>query len=193
MRQFIGAAALAATLFLAPGASLGVTQDLPPQAAAAHARVPEVAPPAPFGLPAAHSTTTARASRPARARPSSAPGSIARRRTAPRSPPSRIALRAEGVADVVPLWQLVRTSSSWRQCGAQPFEVAPRRQVGPYRPHAEVRPRRGEARGRRGRGAQRLSQRGAERLLGRRPGERPPPVLRARSHAGRRPRSAAPR
>jgi len=26
---------------------------------------------------------------------------------------------------VVPLWQLVRTSSSWRECGAQPFEAPP--------------------------------------------------------------------
>ena len=29
------------------------------------------------------------------------------------------------MAGVVPLWQLVRTSSSWRECGAEPFEVAP--------------------------------------------------------------------
>ena len=35
-------------------------------------------------------------------------------------------LAANGVEDVVPMWQLVRTSSSWRSCGAQPFEVAPR-------------------------------------------------------------------
>ena len=34
-------------------------------------------------------------------------------------------LAAEGVDRIVPLWQLVRTSSSWRQCGAEPFEVAP--------------------------------------------------------------------
>ena len=42
----------------------------------------------------------------------------------------RARLAAEGVERVVPLWQLVRTSSSWRQCGAEPFEVAPRRQMG---------------------------------------------------------------
>lgn len=35
-------------------------------------------------------------------------------------------LDAQGLADVIPTWQLVRTSSSWRQCGAGPFEVAPR-------------------------------------------------------------------
>ena len=34
-------------------------------------------------------------------------------------------LAAEGLETVVPLWQLVRTSSSWRECGAQPFEVPP--------------------------------------------------------------------
>jgi len=34
-------------------------------------------------------------------------------------------LAAQGVADVVPMWQLVRTSSSWEQCGAEPFETPP--------------------------------------------------------------------
>ncbi len=29
------------------------------------------------------------------------------------------------VAGVVPTWQLLRTASSWRRCGAQPFEVPP--------------------------------------------------------------------
>lgn len=34
-------------------------------------------------------------------------------------------LASQGVADVVPMWQLVRTSSSWKQCGADPFETPP--------------------------------------------------------------------
>ena len=34
-------------------------------------------------------------------------------------------LAAEGVEGIVPVWQMIRTSSSWRECGAQPFEVAP--------------------------------------------------------------------
>ncbi len=34
-------------------------------------------------------------------------------------------LARAGVADIVPTWQLIRTSSSWRGCGAEPFEVAP--------------------------------------------------------------------
>ena len=34
-------------------------------------------------------------------------------------------LTREGVLDVVPTWQLLRTASSWRRCGAQPFEIPP--------------------------------------------------------------------
>ena len=34
-------------------------------------------------------------------------------------------LAAQGLNTVVPIWQLVRTSSSWSECGAQPFEVPP--------------------------------------------------------------------
>lgn len=49
-----------------------------------------------------------------------------------RSPENREAVRAfrsylaaQGVAEVIPVWQLIRTSSSWRQCAADRFEVAP--------------------------------------------------------------------
>lgn len=34
-------------------------------------------------------------------------------------------LRAAGVADVVPTWQLMRTASQWRRCGQPAFEVPP--------------------------------------------------------------------
>src|SRR5687768_14911897 len=34
-------------------------------------------------------------------------------------------LAARQLEDVVPVWQLIRTSSSWRECGAGRFEVAP--------------------------------------------------------------------
>ena len=34
-------------------------------------------------------------------------------------------LAAQGLESVVPMWQLIRTSSSWRECSAQPFEVPP--------------------------------------------------------------------
>ncbi len=50
-----------------------------------------------------------------------------------RAPENREAVRefrsylsAHGVDDVMPIWQLVRTSSSWRECSAGRFEVAPR-------------------------------------------------------------------
>lgn len=50
-----------------------------------------------------------------------------------RSPSNREAVRGfrtylaeRGLADVIPVWQLIRTSSSWRDCGAERFEVAPR-------------------------------------------------------------------
>lgn len=129
MRHFIGAAALAATLFLAPGASLGGTQQLMPQTAAAsralaHAPV-IVAPPAPYGLPGprehAHDTGLAPGQGAAEFRAWLTQSSAHRAGI----DAFQARLAAEGVAGVVPLWQLVRTSSSWRQCGAEPFEVAP--------------------------------------------------------------------
>lgn len=50
-----------------------------------------------------------------------------------RSPANREAVRAfrtyldaRGLDGVIPVWQLIRTSSSWRECGAERFEVAPR-------------------------------------------------------------------
>lgn len=35
-------------------------------------------------------------------------------------------LKTAGVDDVLPTYQILRTSSSWRECGATPFVVAPR-------------------------------------------------------------------
>ena len=34
-------------------------------------------------------------------------------------------LVSNGVAGVAPTWQLLRTATSWRECGAEPFEVPP--------------------------------------------------------------------
>jgi hypothetical protein len=34
-------------------------------------------------------------------------------------------LASAQVAGIVPTWQLLRTATSWRECGAQPFEVPP--------------------------------------------------------------------
>ena len=49
-----------------------------------------------------------------------------------RAPENRAAVRAfrsylagQGVAEIIPVWQLIRTSSSWRECDAERFEVAP--------------------------------------------------------------------
>ena len=134
MLDRIRLAAIAATLTLtlAPGASLGGTSAAVPAAApqlrAANAvAAAPVAPPAPepeFGLHAHEHDDGS----------GLAPGQNADafRIWLARSPVNRAQLaafedrlEAEGVDDVVPVWQLVRTSSSWRQCGAEPFEVAP--------------------------------------------------------------------
>lgn len=37
----------------------------------------------------------------------------------------RTHLKLQGVADIVPTWQLVRTASMWRECNGPRFEVAP--------------------------------------------------------------------
>ena len=31
----------------------------------------------------------------------------------------------QGIAGIVPTWQLLRTATDWQRCGAEPFEVAP--------------------------------------------------------------------
>ena len=68
------------------------------------------------------------------AKPSLAPGQAKADYLAwlARSPDNREAVRAfrthlaaEHVEQVIPIWQLIRTSSSWRQCAADRFEVAP--------------------------------------------------------------------
>jgi hypothetical protein len=124
-------AAIAATLTLtlAPAASLGLTgQDLPavvPHATAAPvAPMPAPAPEEAFGLHAHdHDDGSGLA-------PGQTPDDF--REWLAASPGNRAVLKAftnrlkaDGVDRVVPVWQLVRTSSSWRECGAEPFEVAP--------------------------------------------------------------------
>ena len=133
MLRFIHAAALAATLSLVPAASLSSapTQAEVRTAAMTTATAPpaeQTAAPAPlseFGLDAAHDHDHASGL---------APGQTARDFQAwvRRSPENleklgafRGYLAAQGLDAVVPMWQLVRTSSSWRQCGAEPFEVPP--------------------------------------------------------------------
>lgn len=129
MLRFIAVAALAATLSVMPAASPSLAANQPAVGAAvATAPVPQKAAPAPvsaFGLDAAHDHAHASGL---------APGQTAQDFQAwlRRSPANgaglnafRNYLAAAGVDSVVPLWQLVRTSSSWRSCGAEPFEAPP--------------------------------------------------------------------
>lgn len=37
-------------------------------------------------------------------------------------------LKAQGLSEVVPLWQLLRTASDWQRCQAEPFALAPQSQ-----------------------------------------------------------------
>ena len=127
MLRLIRIAALAATLSLMPAASLSLaTAPASVHAATAPARAPVKPAPAPapeFGLDHGHEHESGLA-----------PGQTADDFKAwlNRSPANRAGLTAfedylaaAGVESVVPLWQLVRTSSSWRECGAEPFEAPP--------------------------------------------------------------------
>lgn len=125
------------TLTLVPGVSFGLSPadrpSLPPRAAATTvtaavtgpiAPVAAMAPKPEFGLHPHvhdHGSGLAPGQTPDDFRAWLARSSINRARLAA----FEARLAAEGVDQVVPIWQLVRTSSSWRQCGAEPFEVAP--------------------------------------------------------------------
>ena len=112
-------------LSLVPSTSLGsaVPQAIAAPAVAAAKPAPAAAPAADFGLGHGHRHDSGLA-----------PGQTAAdfeawlaRSTANRAGVSafRDYLAARGVESIVPMWQLTRTSSSWRQCGAEPFEVPP--------------------------------------------------------------------
>ena len=129
MLRFIAIAALAATLSVMPAASPGLAANQPevrPAVASAPAPQRVVAPGVEFGLDVAHEHEHASGL---------APGQAAEDFQAwlARAPANRASLATFrdhlaglGLQSVVPMWQLVRTSSSWRQCGAEPFEVPPR-------------------------------------------------------------------
>ena len=122
--------AVAATFALVPAASHGISLDRSVAPAAAAASTTPVAAPTPapapeFDVDLKHDHDHASGL---------APGQSATEFQAwlNRSPANRAGLQAfrahlvaEGVEKVVPLWQLVRTSSSWRDCGAEPFEAPP--------------------------------------------------------------------
>ncbi len=127
MLRFIAVAALAATLSVMPAASPSLAANQPEvRAAVATALAPQmVVPGAEFGLDVEHEHEHASGL---------APGQAAEdfqawlgRSSAKRADLAafRNHLAAQGLQSIVPMWQLVRTSSSWRQCGAAPFEVPP--------------------------------------------------------------------
>lgn len=121
MRQFIRAAAIAVALFLMPAAGPAGS----PQASEAMPVPVRIAPESPFGIARGHEHDRVSA-----LAPGQTPADFeVWLEEAPANRASLLAFRerleADGVEDVVPLWQLVRTSSSWRECGAEPFEVAP--------------------------------------------------------------------
>jgi len=126
MLRFFSLAATAATLAFAPAASLGsATPALPVHAAVAPVQAPaKLTVEAQLGMDAdGHDHESG----------------LAPKQTADdfeawlnRSPANRAQamafrdyLASEGVVSVVPIWQLTRTSSSWKECGAQPFEIPP--------------------------------------------------------------------
>lgn len=132
MQKFLAGAALAATfsLTLAPAtATAPVAQAQPVNAATAPAQLTSTASVAAAAVPV-RVDSFARDNG-----PEITPGQSRADFAAwlARSPANRDALAefqrhldANGVGDVVPVWQLVRTSSSFRECGAAGFEVAPR-------------------------------------------------------------------
>jgi hypothetical protein len=120
MRQFIRAAAAAVTLLLAPFSA----HANGPVPAAAHDQVHAAR------SPAGDVRETPRASGSARAPGQSRADYYAWLARDPahlaQVQAFRDHLAAQGLEEVVPVWQLIRTSSSWRQCSADRFEVAPR-------------------------------------------------------------------
>ena len=137
MLKRIGLAALPAVALLSLGFATADATQTPVQAATATAATVATAA-APVVPVAAQPAPLAAASAPSHQhsdRPSAAPGQEFADYQAwlARSPANRDAVRAfrsylaaQGLAEVIPVWQLIRTSSSWRDCGAERFEVAPR-------------------------------------------------------------------
>jgi hypothetical protein len=135
MRQFVRAAAIAAMLLFVP-ISAHARLDIP--APATPAALPAGAPRAALEareVPASRAVPDLPASRFPESRGDMAPGQsradyqawlAADPRHLQQVEAFRVHLAAHGVENVVPIWQLVRTSSSWRACNAERFEVAPR-------------------------------------------------------------------
>jgi hypothetical protein len=138
MLKRIGLAALPAVALLTLGfatadATNAPVHAVPPAAALAPLPAP-LAPAAPIVAAPAQAAPAPASSHQHSDAPSAAPGQDFADYQAwlARSPANRDAVRAfrsylveRGLAEVIPVWQLIRTSSSWRQCAADRFEVAP--------------------------------------------------------------------
>ncbi len=125
MLKLIGGAALAAMLAFAPAANISsAAVEAPAQAAAtAAAPVRTAALAADFGLAGATESGLAA--------PGQSAAGFRQWILAAGSNRDDVTafgnfLTAQGVGSVVPLWELTRTSSSWEECGAEPFEAPPR-------------------------------------------------------------------
>jgi hypothetical protein len=125
MLRFIAVAALAATLSFVPAVGSG-TPQAKVQVTAAIAPAPQkVAAASEFGLDLAQAEQKASGLAPSQTAADFQAwlGRSATNRA--RLGAFHDYLAAAGVESVVPMWQLVRTSSSWRECGAEPFEAPP--------------------------------------------------------------------
>jgi len=130
MQKILAGAAVAAalSLTLAPATATAPVAAAQPALVAAVVEPPPASTQAPTPSPEGHAHSHDEA-------PRVAPGQERAdfHAWAARTPENRAVVRefrsylaAHGVADVMPIWQLVRTSSSWRECSAGRFEVAPR-------------------------------------------------------------------
>lgn len=121
MLKFIGGAALAATLAFAPATNFTSTEsEAPAQASAAPMHTAALAG---FGLAVAGDSGLAAAGQSAQEFRAWIGGVGANRDNVTAFGNF---LAAQGVGSIVPLWELTRTSSSWSECGAEPFEAPPR-------------------------------------------------------------------
>ena len=121
MLKLIGGAAVAAMLAFAPASNItSVTVEAPAQATAAPVHTAAIAE---FGLAVAGNSGLAADGQSAQEFRTwiSGPGANRDDVTAFGN-----FLVSQGVGSIVPLWELTRTSSSWKECGAEPFEAPPR-------------------------------------------------------------------
>ena len=122
MLKLIGGAAVAAMLAFAPASNISsVVAEAPAQATAAPVHTAALA--AGFGLTGATESGLAADGQSAADFRTWISGAGANRADVTAFGNF---VTAQGVGSIVPLWELTRTSSSWSECGAEPFEAPPR-------------------------------------------------------------------